>query len=217
VPRPLPGDGAPNENVTAWLIRLNPVIEKLTAHIPADPEERTAEQQARWILGNVLDWHRREDKAVWWELFRLSDLSAEDLLDERCGLSGLGFVAEVGGTTRAPIHRYQFPPQETELRGGEDLRNLGGARLGSVDTISFASATVDIKSGRAAPKFIPRPFSRIAMWTRRSWRNPFCGSAHTWPNEGCVETDHIRQRTTCFLGNFRRKEDNKSIARAKRP
>jgi predicted RecB family nuclease len=145
VPRPLPGDGAPNENVTAWLLRINPVIAKLTADIPADPEERTAEQQARWILANVLDWHRREDKAVWWELFRLSDLSAEDLLDERSGLSGLSFVGEVGGTTRAPIHRYRFPPQETELRGGEDLRNLGGARLGSVEAISFTTATVDIK------------------------------------------------------------------------
>lgn len=145
VPRPEPGDRAPNENVAAWLSRINPVIEKLTADIPADPEERTAEQQARWILANVLDWHRREDKAVWWELFRLSDLSAEDLLDERSGLSGLSFVAEVGGTTRAPVHRYRFRPQETELRGGEDLRNLGGARLGTVEAISFANATVDIK------------------------------------------------------------------------
>jgi uncharacterized protein len=148
VPRPLPGDGAPNENVAEWLIRINPVIEKLTADIPADPEERTAEEQARWILANVLDWHRREDKAVWWELFRLSDLSAEDLLDERCGLSGLSFVAEVGGTTRAPIHRYRFPSQETELRGGEDLYNLGGAKLGTIEAISFAPATVDIKKRR---------------------------------------------------------------------
>lgn len=145
VPRPEPGDGAPNENVAAWLLRINPVIEKLTAGIPVDPEVRTAEQQARWILANVLDWHRREDKAVWWELFRLSDLSAEDLLDERAGLSGLTFIAAVGGTAKAPVHRYRFRPQETELRGGEDLRNLGGARLGSVETISFATATVDIK------------------------------------------------------------------------
>src|SRR5262249_50910602 len=84
-------------------------------------------------------------KAVWWELFRLSDLSAEDLLDERCGLSGLSFVDEVGGTVKAPIHRYRFPPQETELRGGEELRNLGGAKLGMVDAISFATLTIDIK------------------------------------------------------------------------
>ena len=89
VPRPEPGDGAPNEKITDWLIKINALIEKLTAGVPADPEERNEEQQARWILANILDWHRREEKAVWWEYFRLSDLSAEDLLDERAGLSGL--------------------------------------------------------------------------------------------------------------------------------
>ena len=145
VPRPEPGDGAPNEKITDWLVRINPVIAKLTADIPADLEERTAAQQARWILANVIDWHRREDKAVWWEYFRLADLSAEDLLDEPSGLSGLRFVGEVGGTTRAPIHRYRFSPQETEIRGGEDLHNLGGARVGAVEAISFETATIDIK------------------------------------------------------------------------
>jgi uncharacterized protein len=32
-------------------------------------------------------------------------------------------VGVVGGTTAAPIHRYKFLPQETELRGGEELRS----------------------------------------------------------------------------------------------
>ena len=126
VPRPVPGDGAPNEKITKWLIRINALIEKLTAGVPDDPLARTQEQQARWILANTLDLHRREEKAVWWELFRLADLSAEDLLDERAGLSGLTFIKAVGGTAKAPIHRYSFPPQETELRGGEELRNVGG-------------------------------------------------------------------------------------------
>jgi uncharacterized protein len=155
VPRPQPGDGSPNENVSAWLNKINPVIAKLTTDIPANAAERTADQQARWILANVLDWHRREDKAVWWELFRLSDLSAEDLLDEKCGLSGLTFVAEAGGTAKAPIHRYRFPPQETELRGGEELRNLGGAKLGTVAAISFADATIDIKKRRDSASIHP--------------------------------------------------------------
>ena len=31
----------------------------------------------------LLDWHRREEKAAWWEYFRLRDLPDEDLLDER--------------------------------------------------------------------------------------------------------------------------------------
>jgi uncharacterized protein len=131
VPRPAPGDGASNEKITAWLIKVNAAIEKLTKDISVDPAARDADQQARWTLANILDWHRREDKAVWWELFRLSDLSAEDLLDERCGLSGLTYLAEAGGTAKAPVHRYSFPPQESELRGGEDLRALGGAKLDS--------------------------------------------------------------------------------------
>jgi uncharacterized protein len=50
-----------------------------------------------------------------------------------------------GGTARAPVHRYRFPPQETELRGGEKLRNCGGEQLGAVDAISLDERWVDIK------------------------------------------------------------------------
>jgi hypothetical protein len=140
-----PGDGAPNEKITDWLIKINALIERLTADVPAGPTERNAEQQARWILANVIDWHRREEKAVWWEYFRLAALSAEDLLEERAGLSGLVFAGAAGGTAKAPIHRYRFPPQETEIRGGEELCNLGGAKLGKVEAISFPDNSVDIK------------------------------------------------------------------------
>jgi predicted RecB family nuclease len=145
MPRPGPGDGAPNEKITDWLVRVNSLVERLTVDVPVDRHERDGEQQARWILANILDWHRRENKSAWWEHFRLADLSAEDLLYERSGLSGLTYVGPVGGTARAPVHRYSFPPQETELRGGEDLRNRGGERIGSVQSISFDDFTVEIK------------------------------------------------------------------------
>ena len=42
----------------------------------------------------MLDWHRREDKAVWWEYYRLRKLSEEDLLDEPEAISRMSFVAE---------------------------------------------------------------------------------------------------------------------------
>jgi uncharacterized protein len=163
VPRPQPGDGAPNEKIADWLLKINALIGRLTADIPADLAERNEEQQARWIMANVLDWHRREDKAVWWEYFRLADLSAEELLGERAGLSGLVFVDPVGGTIKAPIHRYRFPPQETEIRGGEDLCNVGGAKLGKVEAISFADGTVNIKSGGTRLAYIRRPCSPTPM------------------------------------------------------
>lgn len=146
VPRPTAKeDGAPNENVAAWLARITPVIEQLLEGIPDSPEDRTAAQQALWLLANLIDWHRRETKAAWWELFRLSALSVDDLVEERPGLSGLEFVCLVGGTARAPVHRYSYPPQETDLRGGEDLHSCGGDKYGKVLEISLEARTVDIK------------------------------------------------------------------------
>jgi hypothetical protein len=87
--------------VSDWQMKIEKLMQRLTADIPADIGARTADQHARWLLANVLDWHRRENKAVWWEYFRLSALSPEELIDERSALSKLGFVQSVGGTLRA--------------------------------------------------------------------------------------------------------------------
>jgi len=145
VPRPTPPEAAPGEALTDWQLKIAELIARLTADVPIDKLERTPEQHARWLLAHTLDWHRREQKAVWWEYFRLSGLATDDLLEERAGLSGLNFVGPQGGSSKAPIHRYTFPPQETEIRGGEDLNNLGGTKLGSVHEISLEGCWVDIK------------------------------------------------------------------------
>lgn len=145
VPRPQPGDGAPSVVVTDWMIRIAKLIERLTEGVPVDEAERTGEQGGRWLLANLLDWHRREEKAGWWEYFRLAELPAEDLFDERAGLSGLTFESVQGGTPKAPIHRYRFPPQETDIRGGEELKNVGGKPFGKVEAVSLDDRTVDIK------------------------------------------------------------------------
>ncbi|MBY5482098.1 TM0106 family RecB-like putative nuclease [Rhizobium leguminosarum] len=145
VPRPEAPEGAPSEKLSEWQEKINALIDQLTGDVPLDPADRTPEQHARWLLAHSLDWHRREQKALWWEYFRLSDLAAEDLLEERAGLSGLSFIGATGGTAKAPIHRYSFPPQETELRGGESLRNMGGAHFGTVEEMALDERWVDIK------------------------------------------------------------------------
>jgi predicted RecB family nuclease len=146
ISRPPAQSGEASEALSAWQEKINDLIARLTPDVPADIAERTPEQHARWLLAQIVDWHRRENKALWWEHFRLADLGAEDLLDERVGLAGLEFMcAAAGGTTRAPIHRYRFPPQETELRGGEKLRNRGGEQFGAVDAISLDERWVNIK------------------------------------------------------------------------
>jgi uncharacterized protein len=170
IPRPDLREGALSENVSAWLERIGPVIERLTAGVPPDAGERTSDQHGRWILAHTLDFHRREDKSLWWEYFRLSSLSAEELLDERAALSGLQYVGVAPSPStrsRVPVHRYRFPLQDTDLRGGEDLRCQGGEVLGSLAGIDFEKRTIDIKKqGKTAGIHPEAVFAHTIVGTR---------------------------------------------------
>jgi hypothetical protein len=50
----------------------------------------------------------REAKAPWWEFFRLSDLTEEELFEEKTAVSGLRFEARTGGTKKCPVDRYIY-------------------------------------------------------------------------------------------------------------
>lgn len=145
IERPTVSDAAPSEELGERQKRVAELVVELLDGVPVDPTARTPEQHARWMLAYTLDWHRRENKSSWWEFFRLQDLSADDLLDERAAIGGLSFVESAGGTTKAPIHRYRFVPQDTDLRGGEKVHLPGGAPLGAIEDIQPAAYVVDLK------------------------------------------------------------------------
>ncbi|HEV2365896.1 MAG TPA: TM0106 family RecB-like putative nuclease [Caulobacteraceae bacterium] len=158
VPRPAPSQGEASENVTKWLARITPVIQGLVAGVPDDPAQRTDGEQGRWLAAHLIDWHRREDKSSWWEFYRLAGLDGEDLLDERAAVAGLTFVSEVAqvGRVRTPLHRYRFPPQECQMRAGDELRDIGGEKLGEVRAIDLDALTIDIKKSKASAAVHPK-------------------------------------------------------------
>lgn len=145
IARPTMGDENPSEKVKARQAEIDALVAALTSDLPADAAARTAEQQARWVLAGALGWHRREDKPVFWEKFRLADLDDAELLEDVAGLAWLNFEKRVGGTAKCPIDQYRFPPQESSLRGGENVFVVGGSKFGEVVRICFDTWTVDIK------------------------------------------------------------------------
>ncbi len=145
VPRPQPKEGVAPEPISERARRVLSLVTALTAGIPTEREERSEEQQAQWLLAHLLDWHRREEKAPWWELFRLCDLTEEELLDEKAAVAGLRFVARIGGTKKSPIDRYSYPPQETAVQSGDELRLPDGTNFGSVEAIDRVARMLDIK------------------------------------------------------------------------
>ena len=155
IPRRAMSDGAPPETVSERQRQTAALAERLMRGVSADPALRNEEDAARWLLANLLDWHRRESKADWWEYFRLKDLTDEDLLDERCALSGLNFVERVGVKRKIPTDRYSFEKQETDIRDGDTVCERG-VKVGEVVTINIAARTIDIKKTRKTGDVHPK-------------------------------------------------------------
>ena len=161
LPRPALKSGEASETIEGAEDETRQVMNALLEGVPADPEERDDEEQARWLLAHLLEWHRREEKAAWWEYFRLRDLPLDEYFDERSALSGLEYVGTAGGTAKRPVHRYAFPVQDHDVRRNDEVCLPDGVRIGEIDDLDLAEHTVDIRhSGRWADERPAQVFVR---------------------------------------------------------
>jgi len=144
IPRPKPDDGQPSENISDHLKRVQPLFNALVKDLPLEHDKRTAEQQANWLLANMLDWYRREKKSFWWEVFRLQDLTDEELLEEKDALSELRPAGKRESVKRSFVDYYHFPEQETTI-GEEDVVRFRGKDIGTVHSINFETRLVGVK------------------------------------------------------------------------
>ncbi|HWB90749.1 MAG TPA: TM0106 family RecB-like putative nuclease, partial [Puia sp.] len=155
IDRPVIKEGGASDAITKHQARILPLFHQLTADVPADPSVRSPEQQARWLLANMLDWYRREKKADWWEYFRLLALPEDELLEEKDAISGLQFTGKSTPEKRSFIVTYTFPTQECEITIGDELRSLEGNRFGEVVIIDKVSRMMEVKKGAATKDMHP--------------------------------------------------------------
>ncbi len=148
IERPATKDGAASESITNHQrLEFLPLIHQLTHDVPADRAMRTAEQQARWLLANMLDWYRREKKADWWEYFRLLSLPEEELLEEKEAIAGLKFAGKSIPVKRSFAVTYTFPVQECEILPGDTLVTADGEKFGEVISIDKVTGILEVKKG----------------------------------------------------------------------
>jgi uncharacterized protein len=147
IPRPPIGDGRPSEKIAERGREVDEIMEALLKDVPPERAKRSEDQQAQWLLAYLLEWHRREDKAAWWEYFRLRELSDEALLDEKSAIAGLQHAERLEPVKRSTVDRYRFPSQETSIRRGDKLRLPLplDCEFGDVVAIDLGNRTLDIK------------------------------------------------------------------------
>ena len=69
---------------------------RIRSALLAGVSAETPEGQARALLADLIDWHRREDKPAWWRYFYLRTLSPAELTGEPEALGGLAGGEVVG-------------------------------------------------------------------------------------------------------------------------
>jgi len=126
----------------------------LTEDVAEDRDERDDDAQARWLLAQLLDYHRREAKPGWWAYFERLDAD-EETLTERDS-EAMGCLAADPGVDPCPlpaparslIHTLRFPPQDHKIGPG-DYIDPATRKVVTVERVDDGEGIVEIKRGTA--------------------------------------------------------------------
>jgi predicted RecB family nuclease len=99
------------------------------------------------VLGDLVDFHRRELKPMWWKMFDRADASAEELRDDSGCIEGLKAVGDCVAEKKSFLQKYTFDPSQ-ECKLGTDDRIMFTHNLDA----SFAIASIDLDLGELTLK-----------------------------------------------------------------
>ena len=145
------------------------LFEALTAGLPVDAAELDGDQLARRLLAHLLEFHRREDKSMWWEFFHRCGFTEEEHVESRATLGALTYAGEAGQVKRSVIHRYRFPEQPHEMAVGDSPKNPDTAEsdelkrgfCGTVVALDETAGTIELKRARNSP--VPHPAALVRL------------------------------------------------------
>ena len=163
---------------------VNALVDFLLSSLPESTDQMTDSQHGQWLLAQLLNWHRRENKSFWWRYFYLvNELTDAERREEPDALAELTFEsqwADPAPGTRSTIYRFRFPPQDHAVRPGTNPRDPETQKpVGTVFHFDDAQGVIDIRCGNTRPApdarslipfdfFDPRPkqesLQRLAHW-----------------------------------------------------
>jgi uncharacterized protein len=110
----------------------------------------------RRVIGDLLEFHRREAKPDWWAMFHRQEMTEEELIDDAECIGGLcrDRATPPARAGRSTIHTFRFPPQDFKLVVGDRPRRA--ATLESAGTIAMLDdeeCRIGLKIGARAAAF----------------------------------------------------------------
>jgi uncharacterized protein len=106
------------ENTTALRQKIAELSKRLKAGYPKNASLASPPQEARRLLADLLEYHRREDRPAYWKYyFRRDRATFAELLDDSEAIVGLKRDAEHPpfADKKSTVYTLSFPKQETKL------------------------------------------------------------------------------------------------------
>ncbi|TME48247.1 MAG: TM0106 family RecB-like putative nuclease [Chloroflexi bacterium] len=176
LPRPVAAEGAVREEQKAVIEETGAAYAALTAGVPEERDARTDEQQAAWLLAQLLGYHRRARNAQWWGFFDRLQMTAAELHTDPESLGPLELQSQEPDGD-ASIESYTFEPQEHHMGVDDDPLNPEvrtpanwPAPAGKVVAVDSTRGTITLRRNRSQlayppPRFLMpgRPFATDAQ------------------------------------------------------
>jgi uncharacterized protein len=124
--------------------------------------EGAAPGSARWLAGELLEYHRREARPAWWWFFeRCDQMTADDLVNDHEAIGGLQPLGPPVPDKRSFIHTLAFPPQQHKLgRGDQPVDPATKKPAGAITEIDDVAGTLALRRGPSFSAF-PLPEALI--------------------------------------------------------
>lgn len=75
------------------------------------------------VLGDLIDFHRREAKPIWWRMFDRAQATEEELRDDAGCIAGVRAVGSTTADKQSMVQAYEFDPsQECKLVADDDTK-----------------------------------------------------------------------------------------------
>ena len=127
------------------------LAQRLLSEIDADPDIAEEDKRLKELLAHLLEFHRREDKPVWWAMFERAGMTDQELIDNFDCLGGLQKSAKpaVQVKTSRLIDFAFDPEQDTKLSAGKKCYLAHDLKASvTIETLDANAGNVTLKVGQ---------------------------------------------------------------------
>ncbi len=123
------------------------LVARGTARLETEPEEGRLDQLVGWLV----EFHRREEKPMWWRMFNRHEMTVEDRKEDRDCLGGLSRTNRPAWTIKKSAgHEYSYDAtQETRVRVGSRCYIAGTEMSCTVEAMDEDKGLIELKIGKA--------------------------------------------------------------------